>query len=337
MTASRAPARVFLKGVPDNRLVKIGIEEPFQNAQFTLPGTAAFLKELHDHYAADASIYCPAQLPDKPAFKIPRLPLVNYMADADRYRGALKVAEWIVQRSGLPCFNHPAAVAATTRDGVSRTLQGIPGLIAPLTVRLKPARPKDFLAAAEKAGLRYPVLVRLCGTQTGNSLTRINNAREWSKVFALPWGGTEVYLSQYHEFVDTDGFYRKLRIAVIGDKIFPRHLMTSKEWMIHARSLIPEKNEEDEAFLLTFEKNLLPKIKPCLHSLTERLQLDYFGMDLSLRPDGTLLLFETNASMSLLVNRQYRTTEVFQANRKLLSGTLVALLDQPRQWRHPGA
>lgn len=337
MSVKRAPARVFLKGIPDNHLIKIGIEAPYQNAQFTLPGTAAFLKELGEHYAADPSIYCPPQLPEKPAFKIPRLPLVNYMADADRYRGALKVADWLVKKSGLPCFNHPAAVAATTRDGVSRTLQGIPGLIVPKTVRFKPTQPKDFLTMAEKSGLRYPVLVRLCGTQTGNSLTRINNSREWSKIFTLPWGGAEVYLSQYHEFVDADGLYRKLRIAVIGNKFFPRHLMTSNEWMIHARSLIPEKNEEDEAFLLTFEKNLLPKIRPCLHSLAERLQLDYFGMDLSLRPDGTLLMFETNASMSLLVNRQHRTTEVFQANRKLLSDTLVSLLEQPRQWRHPGA
>ena len=336
MTAKRAPARVFLKGVPDNRLVKIGIEDPFQNAQFTLPGTAAFLKELHDHYAADASIYCPAQLPEKPAFKIPRLPLVNYMADADRYRGALKVAKWIVERSGLPCFNHPAAVAATTRDGVSRALQGIPGLIVPVTVRLKPTRPKDFLAAAEKAGLRYPVLVRLAGTQTGKTLTKIDNTKAWSKIFSLPWGGEEVYLSQFHDFSDNDGLYRKVRVVVIGDQFINRHQMASKGWMIHARSILDGTEAEEIAFIQSFDTAVLPGLKSRLQSIAERLQLDYFGIDLSLRPDGTALLFEANASMSMLAPRVFRQSETFLGILKRLTEAAIALIESPKDWRHPG-
>ena len=336
MSLKRAPQRVFLKGVPDNRLVKVGIESPYEHAQFTLPGTAAFLKELHDRYAADPSIYCPVKLPEKPQFKIPRLPLVNYMADADRYRGALKVAEWIVQRAKLPCFNHPAAIAATTRDGVARTLQGIPGLVVPKTIRIRPERPKDFLVAAEKAGLKYPVLVRLTGTQTGRTLTKIDNAREWSKLFALPWGGEEIYLSQFHDFIDADGLYRKLRVAVMGDELICRHLMISKDWMIHARSIIEDGHQEENAFFQSFDKDILPALLPRLRAIAERLQLDLFGIDLSLRPDGTLLLFEANASMSLLVNRVYNRSDEFLAVLKRQTDALVALIDDPKRWRHPG-
>lgn len=328
---------MFLKGIPDNQLVKTHVAEPYSHQQFTLPGTAAFLTELHERYSADPTFCCPHVLPQKPEFKIPRLPLVNYMADADRYRGALGVADWLVKKTGLPCFNHPAAVAATTRDGVSRTLQGIPGLTVPVTVRFKPRRPQDFPEAAEQAGLKYPVLVRLAGTQTGQTLTRIDNSSDWGKIFSIPWGGSEVYLTQFHDFVDNDGLYRKIRVVVIGDQFINRHQMISKGWMIHARSILMGHEEEELSFIQSFDANVLPSLTPRLRSIAERLQLDYFGMDLSLRPDGSALLFEANASMSMLAARVHRQSDVFLAALKRLTDGAISLIESPQRWRHIGS
>lgn len=335
MSTQRAPERLFLKGIPDNHLVKTHVTEPYSHQQFTLPGTAAFLTELHDNFSADPSFCCPPALPPNPSFKLPRLPLVNYMAEGDRYRGALKVAEWIVNKTGLPCFNHPAAVAATTRDGVSRTLQGIPGLIVPTTVRFKPAKPQDFPETAEKAGLKYPVMVRLTGTQTGSTLIRIDNAREWGKIFAIPWGGCEVYLTQFHECADSEGHYRKTRIAVIGNEIIACHQVRATQWLTQVRVSLREGDDDEGVFLERFDTETLPKLEPAIRSISNRLQLDYFGMDLCLQPDESMVLFEATGSMSLLKPARGRS-DILATVTQRLSTTLVRLLQNPKGWRHPG-
>ena len=65
--------------------------------------------------------------------------IVNHIADPDLCSLALDDVAVIVRRTNKPCFNHPAFVARTTRDGVAKLLTGIPGLTVPKTLRIPPS------------------------------------------------------------------------------------------------------------------------------------------------------------------------------------------------------
>ena len=47
---------------------------------------------------------------------------------------------------------------------------------------------------------------------------------------------------------------------------------------------------------------MIPEIRPAIREISERLQLEYFGVDCNIRPNGELLIFEANANMNVLFN-----------------------------------
>jgi hypothetical protein len=318
-------------GIPDNQQVGVEIGKTLDHRVLMTPGTAAFRGELDAFFENCQAVYCSATRPTEKEMDLGRLPIINHMADADLYREALKMAEKVIRHNNLPCFNHPSAVAASSRDQVSRRLQGVPGLLAPKTLRFKPTDPRHFPAAMERGGLQYPVLVRLVGTQSGQTLLRIDSMGDWMKVYSIPWGGAEVYLTQFHDFQDADGLYRKLRFAVVGGEVFVRHRMAGSGWMMHSRSRIESRLDEESAFLNAFDTVTRPRLEPVVRAMAERMRLDYFGVDGSLRPDGTFLLFEANASMSLLRDT-FPKPNIFEAHILKIAKALMQLLVQPNRW-----
>jgi hypothetical protein len=67
--------------------------------------------------------------------------ILNHIADPDICSQALARVTRIAGQARRPCFNHPTAVAQTTRDGVARLLAGIPRLIVPKTIRAEQTSP----------------------------------------------------------------------------------------------------------------------------------------------------------------------------------------------------
>ena len=62
-------------------------------------------------------------------------------------------------------------------------------------------------------------------------------------------------------------------------------------------------------------------------------------MDCSLRPDGSVLLFEANAAMNVLHNLR-PSPNLWDAPIRDITDALVGLLTAPARWRHaapPGA
>ncbi len=302
--------------------------------RLVMPGTASFLLQLKDlpwdfrplYFGAAAPVAAPLQ----------RLPCINFMADADLHAVSLAQAAAVVRQMRTPCFNHPGAVLATGRDAVAQVLKDVPGLQVPATVKVRATREAELLHAMDAAGIVYPVIVRMAGDQGGVSTVRIDGADDWEALHALPWGGRDVYLTQYVDFSDGDGCFRKVRLAVVGEQVLIKHHYTSSEWMIHFRARGPKSDMEEPPFLDGFESQTLPKIREAVLEMARRLGLDYFGIDASIRPDGRLLVFEANATMNMLDNHSQKGTLWLVPTAKI-SDALRALVCRPQAWRAQGA
>src|SRR6185503_9885971 len=135
-----------LFGLPDDGKALVSVADDGKRLDFTLTGTASIVSFVSKERFAMSTLYL------HPDHQIPvRLgagPLLNHVADPDICSGALELIEQIVSKVARPCFNAPAAIARTTREGVAHALAGIPGLIVPKTIRTSGGRPEDVMAAA---------------------------------------------------------------------------------------------------------------------------------------------------------------------------------------------
>lgn len=259
--------------------------------------------------------------------------ILNHIADPDICSRALRAVAKIVERTGRPCFNHPAAVARTSRDSVAQLLMGIPGLTVPKTIRVAQRSPAHVREAASEAGLRYPLLIRVVGSHGGDDRVKIDRPESMDEIAQLQYEGRPLFLTEFHDFVSTDGFYRKFRIVVVGGRIFVRHCVIGDHWSLHGRARVEGMDEEEENLFNTFQSEWVPSLAPVFDEITRRLDLDYFGVDCNIDQARTVLLFEANACMKVLKN--YRALpNRFEAPIARIKTALENRLAAPDTWRH---
>jgi len=266
-----------------------------------------------------------------------RRPIVNNITDPDIASISLRMLARLGQQTGCRFFNHPDAILKSGRTDVARALGGIPGLQVPRTIRVRTHSATDLLAQIAEAGLQWPVIVRIAGTHGGVGTVRVEGINDLEQSLSrIPWGGRPLYISEYVDFRDPDGWFRKLRICVVGNCILPRHRVASRQWLVHSVERESETLEEEAAFLDAFTSAILPMIEDRVLNIADRLGLDYFGIDCSLRPNGTLLLFEANAAMNNLLN-SFPSPNCWETPVQRIHDTLVKLLARPSGWRSTGA
>jgi len=94
---------------------------------------------------------------------------------------------------------------------------------------------------------------------------------------------------------------RKYRVMFIDRVAYPLHLAVSADWKVHYFSADMARNaafrEEERRFLEDMPAVLGAKAMAALASICLTLDLDYAGIDFALSPDGSVLLFEANATM----------------------------------------
>jgi tetratricopeptide (TPR) repeat protein len=200
-----------------------------------------------------------------------------------------------------PFFNAPAAVARTRRDLIPALLAGVDGVEVPPVVRLSGAdlRAGGLSAAAARAGLAAPLLARPLGSHGGKGLARLDDA---AALAAYEPGGVEaLYLSAYRDFASADGLYRKYRMIFVDRTPYPYHLAIGDDWMVHYESAPmaerPERRAEELRFLADPASVLGEAGMAAVAQIGRRLDLDYGGVDFTVLPGGTLLVFEANATM----------------------------------------
>jgi hypothetical protein len=224
--------------------------------------------------------------------------IINKLADPDRYPHALKFLAEKTAASETKVFNHPTAVLGTRRDKIWRNLLGIQHLTTPKCVRFRATHPSHFQDAFRSGGFEYPVLIRPSGSQTGQNLLSIRSENEWDKIFSIPWGGRNIFMTQWVDFQSSENEWRKLRLSITPFGIRLRHILYGSSWLIHSV-------ERDEAMVekeVEIIRNVgeWERLQKLGEAIREKVGLDFFGVDLGWKSDTEFVLFEANATMSKL-------------------------------------
>ena len=232
--------------------------------------------------------------------------LLNTMACADRIKGSLEALEKFVARhEDLPVINHPSRVLATTRDNNARRLGALDGVVFPGTVRLawQGGDGAPVLARMEAEGLKLPLIARPTGTHTGVGVVLLHSEEALLRYFQGALPGREYYLIEYRDLADAHGLYRKSRTFCIDGRYFPVASLTHNSWNVHSgdRYTVMDKSPAMQAreqdYLRDMPGTLGAANMARLEKVRDLVGLDFFGVDFTVLPNGTLFIFECNAAM----------------------------------------
>jgi hypothetical protein len=251
--------------------------------------TARWLSDRHYSVTAIYADYFPAdaKLP-------PHALIVNAISDADLCGRALENALDLVASSDMPVINAPARVLLTRRLDNARRLAGIDGVIAPA---VRAMTPRAVLAADD---LQFPLLLRRPGFHNGEHFALVKQ-RDALAETVDSLGGDELLVIEYLDARGADGMARKYRVMFIDGVPYPLHLAISADWKVHYVTSGMRQSavfrEEERRFLEDMPAVLGQRAMTALTGICTTLGLDYAGIDFALAPDGSVMLFEANATM----------------------------------------
>lgn len=227
--------------------------------------------------------------------------VLNLVTDPDQHPQTLERLRRLLRGHRGRVINPPELVLRTTRDKVAKRLAGIAGLRVPKVIRQHNPKPGVASAAADRAGLGFPLIVRRAGTHTGEIIGVVEGPDELD---AACVGPDQFILIEYVDFASPDGLYRKYRMWSFGGTAIFRHMIVSDGWNVHVKqregfmanrpALI-----EEETRLLERPDGAFPEpVHEVFAAVQERIGLDFFGMDFGIDRQGQVVLFEANATMS---------------------------------------
>jgi len=247
---------------------------------------------LDDRRCAVTAIYADFYDPAQPL--PPHALVMNAIGDADFCADALLRAEALLRATAAPVINRPERVRVTGRVANARRLGAIDGVIAPRTEARRAAE------LVVDPSLRFPLLLRRPGFHTGQHFVRADS-REALPAALAELGAEALLAIEYLDARGADGMARKYRVMCVGGVLYPLHLAISRDWKIHYFSAANAESEayraEERRFLDDMPTALGPRAMRALTAIFATLGLDYAGIDFALAPDGSVLLFEANATM----------------------------------------
>lgn len=226
--------------------------------------------------------------------------LFNAIGDADRSRPSLERALAIAAASPAAIVNHPAAVLRTGRVETMQRLRGVDGVRVPRTERVV----RTALTAAELGarGFAFPLLLRSPGHHAGDHFALVETPAELDGVAAsLP--GRDLLAIEYLDARGPDGDARKYRVVCVDGRLFPVHLAIAPQWKVHYFSAeMADRSDhraEEAAFLEDMPTVVGERGMRALAEICATFGLDYAGVDFGLSDEGTMLVFEANATMAV--------------------------------------
>lgn len=235
---------------------------------------------------------------------------------------------------GVPVVNHPTQVVQTTRDGTAKLLADIPGIRVPKIRRFSQiGKTAGDLIREIEAEFAYPLITRNLIAQEGKGMVKMDSRDALAS--ALAAGLPENFMVT--EFVDSrgkNGFFRKIRAAMVKDEIMVVRVDCDTHWKIFAR-----KSDERVAFyqqhshLLEEEKRIClnPEVElgrpvmQALQTIRDRIPLDVFGVDFDVDPAGQLVFYEANATMNLLSTAREEVPYPIETEQRLQQALLSHL------------
>ena len=236
------------------------------------------------------------------------------------------MAQKLTHGARPPLINAPKAVSRTRRDDVANNLANIENVRTPKVLLVKFPTLERITALVETRGFQFPAIVRQAGKHTGEILGIFESPAELSAIFGDR--RHEYYLTEYVDIRRSDGLYRKTRFFFIGDQIVMRHHLVADQWSIHGgdwaymaehESLMAESRSlMDGGF-----EALAPQTQAALQAIRVRIGLEFCGLDCCLMEDGSVVVFECNATMNF--NPDLFDAPGTQHNRSCLPRALSAM------------
>lgn len=300
------PQVLFLSGIRDDATVRVKAVNSVGDLSFSASGSCNVYNFLKTYQVNKLRLTLDA----RPHFSLPYpeadVMIFNQISEPDTHQITLR--KLLTLQNNTPqniWLNHPQAILETSRDQIATKLKGIPGLIMPHTVRVKLSGLEDLWRAMKWAELNFPVIIRECGTHGGQRMILMANAEDLSSLYPLALDGRAFYLIQYHDYC-RENVYTKYRIAVVAGKTYLRGIGSGEGWMVHHKNHVAllKKNtyyrEYEKILRAEFYQRLNGLIQPVMGRIIQALRLDFFGIDCHISKQGEILIFEANASMSIL-------------------------------------
>jgi hypothetical protein len=288
-------AGLVFKALPNSRSIGIRLTNQ-ATLQPIFPGRLIFDDDIKSAFKPQSQEFW---FPDETGKqKLTGQWLINELADADHYDRALHFLSSKLDSQNIPVLNHPRAVLETRRDLSAQKLSGIDNLMVPKCVRFQATDPLHFQHVFEQGGFSYPILIRLAGSHSGINFLKIAGPQDWQKVHFIPWGGQHIYMTQWVDFRNSEGRWIKLRLSITSTGIQLRHVLFGESWLIHSVQRNAETLQRELSILNNaHDWHVIHRLG---HEIRERVGLDFFGVDLGWKSDQEFVLFEANASMSIL-------------------------------------
>ncbi len=243
--------------------------------------------------------------------QIPRPDLVinnNANAEVVLLEDSLSELIELVDSFGVPVVNHPSKVVQTTRDTSARQLDGVPGIMVPKTLCFSPVgKAPEALVREIESQYDYPLITRTLSFQNGIGMNKVDSRDALIEV--LSSGAPEnFYVTQFVDSRGKNEFFRKVRAAIVKDKIIIVRVDYDTNWNVHGRksdarvSFYLENSyllDQEKQICADPEKELGRPAIDCLRAIRDRIPLDVFGVDFDVDEDGSLVFYEANATMNL--------------------------------------
>jgi hypothetical protein len=245
--------------------------------------------------------------------------LFNMVGDADASVGALKQVQALEREiNHFRCFNRAANVLKTSREGLQKTLAGIPGCRLP-RVSTCQATSYDELNSACAEFSAWPLIIRAAGFHGGENMCLLNKLSDLESIKDRPWLYAGVLLMEFIDCRNENKLYQKTRVIMIDGVPYPRHSIVSDNHFIHAKNRSDLMDQDDslcrreEGLLVYLRDEGLIEYGEVFSAIYQRIGLDIFGIDYAML-GGELVIFEANACMDFLsqdygANGRYRYLE----------------------------
>ncbi len=202
-------------------------------------------------------------------------------------------------------INQPERIARLSRDGAWRLLSGLTGVLYPENRISSRRELKDVLANPTRLGellngADFPIIIRPVDSHAGENLYKVNDAKELA-LKLIEMNNDEFCIAPFVDYSDSDGLFRKYRIALVDGRPYAVHMAISTHWMVHylnADMIDNAANRCEEAqFFSTFEDTFAVRHAVALRGLATASGLDYMLIDCAEAADGRLLVFEVGTAM----------------------------------------
>ena len=233
--------------------------------------------------------------------------LLVAISEDDDHNAALAALEAPLAAWRKPVINAPQHIASVGREAACRLLGDVPGLLMPPTLRASRAQLLAVAAGESRladafAGCDFPLIVRPVGSHAGRDLEKVDDAPALADYLGRV-AADEFFIARFIDSRSSDGYVRKMRVALIAGVPYACHMGVSQHWMIHYLNagMYEEewKRKDEAAFMAGFDADdgFAQRHGAALKAIAERTRLGYVCVDCAQTADGQLLIFEIDHAM----------------------------------------